>query len=498
MSKKIILFSGVVIFFLSYHFAFASLVINEIMYNPQGLDTDHEWIEIFNNSSTDSVDITGWKFNDGSNHGLNQPPANGGQGSLVIPAGAYAILSGNAATFLSDHLGFSGTVIDTVMSLPNTSGTLELHKADNSLVDTVSYNSSQGANEDGNSLQKIGTSWSGATPTPGAQNSNPSITPSGGSGLVVSDNSANNISLPVSATTTATTAETKTKVIEIPKIKTEIIGKTSGFAGLPILLEAKAYGPAGEQLYFGKYFWNFGDGDSKEINLSDSRPFTHAYFYPGEYAISLDYYQNYYSNIPDASNQITIRIVPVDISISRVGDDKDFFVEISNNTDYTADLSNWSLTSEEKSFMLPHNTTLASKKKLIISPQISHFSWADKNTLKLMTPEKEVAFDYEASVTPSIPPPKGEAVKSSLPFGEGKGGVNFEVVPASVLDNQISTNNLTASIVESDAVNSKNPNAMIFSIISIIFVGISALGVYLVRQKGTNFSHGNDFEILDE
>lgn len=500
MPKRLILVLVAVVFFLSFHSVFASLIINEIMYNPQGADTDHEWIEVYNNSSTDSVDLTGDKFNDGSNHGLNQPPANGGQGSLVIPAGGYAILSGNAATFLSDHSGFSGTVIDTVMNLPNTSAMVQILKSDNSVISAVTYNSSQGADEDGNSLQLINGSWAGATPTPGTANlvatSASASAGSGGNGPLIYNYSDGNTSSSVTATT-----ETKTKVVEVPKIKTKITAKALGFVGLPNTFQAVAYGLSGEQLHFGKYFWNFGDGDSKEINLADSQPFTHSYFYPGDYLVSLDYYSTYYQNYSDASDQITIKIIPADISISKVGDEKDFFVELSNNTDYDANISNWVLASEGKSFTIPRNTILLPNKKIIISPKITGFSIADQDTLKLMTSEGEVAFDYSKiqqgeplpKTTPSIPPPKEEVINSSnfsLPLGEGKGGVYSETI--------IPTENLTSSVVSSDVVKNNSASNPLAIVASLVFVGAGASAVYFIRRKKIIPQAGNDFEILDE
>jgi len=97
----------------------AQVEINEIMYDLEGADSGREWVEIFNNS-TNEVNLSGWKFYDGANHALNVPPANGGQGSLMLNPGTYAIFADSAATFLTDHPGFSGIVIDTVMSLNNT------------------------------------------------------------------------------------------------------------------------------------------------------------------------------------------------------------------------------------------------------------------------------------------------------------------------------------------------------------------------------------------
>ena len=139
-------------------FQAGDLVINEIMYDLEGSDTTNnksrEWVEIFNNSGHEII-LTGgnggWRFSDGSNHLLNEPAA---QGSMIIPAGGYAIFAGDATTFLIDHPGFDGIVIDTVMSLKNTSTVLKISAPDGTVIDEVTYNSSWGANGNGKTLER--------------------------------------------------------------------------------------------------------------------------------------------------------------------------------------------------------------------------------------------------------------------------------------------------------------------------------------------------------
>ncbi len=135
-------------------FAAGTIIINEVMYDLSGTDDDHEWIEI-KNISSQSIDLTGWKFNDGSNHLLNAPPKNGGQGSLIIPSNGFAILADNASVFLSDHPGFGGTLIDTVMSLNNTADILKILNADSQVIDEISYTKEMGAAGDGYSLERV-------------------------------------------------------------------------------------------------------------------------------------------------------------------------------------------------------------------------------------------------------------------------------------------------------------------------------------------------------
>ncbi|NLA08110.1 MAG: lamin tail domain-containing protein [Parcubacteria group bacterium] len=143
--------------FFPYHYSLASgeIIINEIMYDFLGSDDKHEWVEI-KNISDKSIDLKGWYFYDGKNHLLNEPPKNGGQGSLIIPAYSYAILADDAVTFLTDYSNFSGIVIDTTMSLNNTSEKIQLIDNNKNIIDEVVYQKEMGGNENkGFSLERV-------------------------------------------------------------------------------------------------------------------------------------------------------------------------------------------------------------------------------------------------------------------------------------------------------------------------------------------------------
>jgi hypothetical protein len=502
MSKKLILFFVAVVFFSKVNSAQAGLVFTEIMYNPTG--TYSQWVELLNNG-TDAVQIksgsSGWRFDDqsSSQHLIND--------TISVPPQSYVVLASNKTEFLSQYTNFVGLIADTSMYLNTTGLTLKVLDAkDGNIQASVLYNPLIGGNNDGNSLQLINDSWIAATPTPGAVNQAGTIAPPAtisGGGLVSAGVDIN----PSTFTTAATSS--KTKIVEEskkPEIKTQITGKTFSFVGIPISLEGTAFGLSGEQLHFGKYFWNFGDGDSKEIDLIDAiEPLNHTYFYPGDYVVSLDYFQNHYSNVSDASNQITIKIIPADIIISKVGDEKDFFVELSNNTDYNADLSNLILASDLKSFKIPHNTILSAKKKIIISPKITNFSIADKNTLKLMNGEGRVMFDYGVSIAPT------ETVAENLPAVEPLQAKTLisEVknVKNSAITEKLTENSVVLPIDEAASVGSigvlgqsadNAQSSPFIPIVSVVFIGASAYGVYFIRQKRIVPQNGNDFEVLDE
>ncbi|MBI4919703.1 lamin tail domain-containing protein [Candidatus Azambacteria bacterium] len=155
-------------------FNVGDLVINEIMYDLSDVaDKDHEWIEIFNPRDS-VVNLEGGKLYDGdgeTNHGLNAPPKNNSQGSLVIPAGGYAILAANAGNFLADHPGFNGTVIDTVLDLKNSTDTIKILSPNNVVIDEVVYSNSWGADGNGKTLERKSAGGASNDPANWAQSS---------------------------------------------------------------------------------------------------------------------------------------------------------------------------------------------------------------------------------------------------------------------------------------------------------------------------------------
>ncbi len=153
------------VFFIS---LFASLsnavVINEIMYNPAGDDNNNEWVELYNNDSV-SYNMSNWTIGDmNSNDSLRRL-----QGSDILPAGGYALIAEEGinlsrypnATFFS-----AGAAIGN--DLGNTNDAVFLFS--DSLLDNMSYSSSQGGNGNGKSLCRLSGNISECQPTPAASN----------------------------------------------------------------------------------------------------------------------------------------------------------------------------------------------------------------------------------------------------------------------------------------------------------------------------------------
>lgn len=465
-----LLFLGV-IFFFPPSFAYAGIIINEVMYDLSGTDAGREWIEIYNNGDS-SIDLVNYKFFEANtNHGLILF-----QGEANLNPQSYAIISSDPVKFKIDWPSFSGVIFNSNFSLSNEGEDIAIKNEELNIVDSLTYSSSLGGAGDGNSIQKTSNSWSGKTPTPGTINE--IILSSSGSDSGVTSNQSGgageNIYSPPSA--------------KEQKIKTKILAKTPAFVGIPIEFKANTTGYSGEILSYGKYFWNFGDGDFKEIRLrvNETEKFTHTYFYPGEYSVSLAYYMNYYSENPEAADKILIKIIEPNISISNVGNAEDFFIELFNQTDYEADISNWLFISDHANFTLPKNTILGSKKKMILAPQITGFSIADKSTLKLMTPQRMVVYDYNTSNVPAI---------QNKTASQPKTAINNAISPIVNPLANIPVENLTAAPLLSEKADT-NSTLPVFAFV--LFLGATSSAVYFLRRKRGPMIAGDDFELVDE
>jgi hypothetical protein len=492
MPKKALLFLVLSVFFINSHIAHAGLVINEVMYDLSGSDStsskSREWIEVYNSDATDvAIDGATWRIYDGgANRTIND------QVNFSIAAGAYVILAGDKDTFLADHAGFSGTVYDTgITSLNNTGATLKILNAIGDIVDLFTYTSSQGGAGDGNTLQKLSSGWSAAVPTPGEANE--AVTPSAsstGSGSSGGGSSSSTVAV-----------ETKPKIVEPKKIKVQMANKPLGFVDIPLQFQATAYGYNGETLYYGKYFWNFGDGDSREVKATGAEKFAHIYYYPGTYTVSLEYFTNYYGDTPDAVAEATIRITPEDVSISNVGDDKDFFVELANNTAYDSDISKWVLSSASRSYTLPRNTIIEAKSKMTISGRITKFTPEDKDTLKLANSEGEIVFDYKAF---------NEPVVSASTRASAQRAVKEEVVSEQEETKEDTPGARVAKPVavplEAEVLDGKEeagetigkPNSYLPMVGLAAFLGVTSGTAYFIRRRRITGMPGEDFDILDE
>jgi len=504
MLKKIILFLFVFVFLFSYRFVNASPIINEFMYDLDGADID--WIEIYNTDSED-IDLTTLKLlisNSTSNHGIVYY-----SGSQILHQGEYGVIvpTSEISAFL-DKWGNTVNLFTASFTLPNVADSetakIEINNGDKeSPINSVIYDMSLGAKEDGNSLQLINDLWQNALPTPGSENEIISIPlpPSPPEENTEFTNDFTSNTNESSATTLTSNSE----------IKTKIIAPTLVFKGNQILFNANTTGKDGDVLSYGKYFWNFGDGDSKEIKANNKEGFTHTFFYEGEYVVALEYYKNSNANISDisdASSKLTIKVILADIIISKIGDEKDFFIEITNNTNYDANISKWIILGNGRSFTLPNNTIIKPKKKMILSPAITGFSILDKNTLKLLNSQGEIIFDYNLPVNTNIVSVPNSITAEKISTSNTNNIIKSEVNVSedkNLKENNVTVDlpvdNLLAEAITSDIPIESTDINLIYWIGLVVFLGVGTSIAYFIRnhnKKIISQKVGDDFEIIDK
>jgi len=460
------------IFLISFSIASAQVVISEVMYNLEGPDDKHEWVEVFN-SSANEIDLTDWRFNDGSNHILYVPPEKEGQGSIIIQSGETAILADNAAIFLTDHPSFSGTVINTAMNLNNTQDTLLIKDVEGITIDTVTYTSEQGAYEDGNSLQLISGSWSAGAPTPGSA----SVAVEESEEPEPEESPEAQISSPSSAPVNNFPTEQQI-FANAGTDRNVIVGADSLFEGESLGLQKKPLEGA-------RYIWNFGNGETKE-----GQNVLHYYQYPGEYIVMLNVSSGQYS----ASDRIVVNAYSAELVLSKVEND---FVEIHNKSNQELNLSWWQLESQGERFMIPKDTIVLANKKLFSSKNITGLDTSVKEGVSLLYPNGVEAVLF----TQMHIPQKTIAVKKTV-AGKGLSSRN-EVERGETLRSEkeetIIEENVSVKTAQAASVSSfksdGNKNSIYKWLLAIFaVVGISAgIMVYASGKKEL----GDDIEIIE-
>lgn len=450
-----------------------ALIINEVMYDLEGTDTDREWIEIYNDGA-ESIDLATYKFfESSSNHGLT--PVAGGS-SLAV--GAYAIIADTSTKFMQDWPNFSGILFDSSFSLTNDPGeTLALKDASGVVIDQVTYDPSVGASGDGTTLNRSGSSFVAAVATPGAVNTSSSPPSGGGSGGEPS----------VAPSVTSTK-----KIVEYtePKISAEIVLPSTVFAGMPVEIKPVVRGYSNEILTRGTFSFMYGDGGVFDTDTTSNQIF-YTYTYPGEYVLTFEYKRNPYMPAVDATDRMIVHVVPL-TAILTLGEDMHSVI-IENKTNFEINLKGWNLVTDngeiipiQKSvIVLPNKSLTLSLGALGYQSAIfTPITLYDQSQKMIATTKKFIAntpsFSTKTS-TPQVPTPKTQ----------------LSISPDS--DTNIG-NTLAAQVISANeeyATPSSSRSLLIFGIFGSLILG-GAVGVYLIRlDKKDSVVPGDDFEITE-
>jgi hypothetical protein len=344
----------------------AAVIINEVMYNPQGSDSGREWVELYNDGASDVTLVGGsgsgsWRIADSSNHTLVAPPGNGGRGSLVVPAGGYLIIANDPATFINEY-GGSYPVARSAISLNNTGATVSLINGTGSTVSAFTYTTATGGNDDGTSLQVHDGSILQALPTPGAANAIAAYVPPAGTDS--------------STATTSSDGAGKTQTKDpgyvnapLPQVfaragadRTVIVGADAKFVAL-------AYDRDKSVIKYAKFTWTFGDG-----TVAAGPVAMHHFSYPGRYAVELVIDNDAFHT----SDRITVVAESARIGLSTLPHGG---VAVQNLSGKDLDLSFWKVVEGDGEFVLPEHTVALKDAAINISAATLGFEAADPELL---------------------------------------------------------------------------------------------------------------------
>ncbi len=340
--------------------AHADLIINEVMYDLSGSDTDREWVELYNNGSSPVAIVTGsgsgsWRFVDSSPHVLNLVSAD-----PTIPAGQYAIIAKNATQFQSEWPSYSGILFSSSMSLPNTSGNLSLRDGSGATLDPVPYSSDLGAAGDGSSLHRSGASWLAVAPTPGAGDPSNSGASGGNSGTTTTPGPASASSL-------------------VPIVRPQLVGDVKLHVPSLVRVHVPAYfwAEAVNAAAPPDLLWNFGDATAMP-----GTGHLHTYDHVGKYIVTV--------RAPSLGSQAIARVL-IEVTEPRVGlgesvDGPSGSVEIVNETAADVDIGWYNLESGRRSFVIPESTFVAGGDSVFLSNRITGLSYFG-DSLSLSAPD---------------------------------------------------------------------------------------------------------------
>jgi hypothetical protein len=276
-----VFFLSLVLFLFIHNVAFAQIEINEVAWMGTVTSANDEWIEL-RNTGSESVDITGWVL-----QAVDGAPEFTLTGSIA--PGAYFLMERSDDATIPD---ISADMLYTG-SLGNIGEFLQLRDATGSIIDSVDHADGWqgGDNVTKETMQRKGSLWITASPTPRAEN-NTEDSLSG-------DTSSDQADQDSSGVRNTTVADERIEIIkkeEDPQYFAELEIPEKAFTKTPVHFYGKVIERDVTQLR-GQYYWNFGDGTVVQYNARRTSDFNliHQYDHEGVYVISFEYREGTFS-----------------------------------------------------------------------------------------------------------------------------------------------------------------------------------------------------------
>ncbi len=363
--KKNILKKSIFLFLIFPTISLASEInFSEVMADPEGTDTNREWIEV-KNTANYPVNLEKYKFCDsGSCHKLYSENNN-----FKIQPKSFGIIAKNISEFKNDYQDFSGFVLRASFSLTNAGEKLELKNQNGDVVSVVEY-SGDVCGKNGDSCSLFGDTWKNGKSTPGSENVFKKKESSNSSGGSSSSDETPKIDRTYVEITDVIDGKKKLKAEIIDDIPTLIAGAENEFHG-------RAYGITGIEIRGAEYFWNMGDG-KKEYGKN----IKHTFLYPGKYILTLVVKSaNFTGNI-----RKIVSVINSPIEISSI-DSKENWIKIKNNYSDILKLDGWEIFVDGEKFKIPKESYILGNSELIFPNKITNLDVKNNSHIFLLFPK---------------------------------------------------------------------------------------------------------------
>ena len=376
-----------------------AIIINEIAWMgslPKTGETatqaaNNEWIELKNTTSA-LINLNGWKLT--AQDGAPDIILDG-----VITASGFFLLERTSDDTIP---GIQADQI-YVGALSNSGERLFLKNASGEIVNEANASSGwpAGDNDTKQTMQFAGSVWVTASSTPRAENSAiaPSPSPETGS-------STQTQSLPVQQT--APPAD----FALMPGIKVYAGEDKIVAAGSITEFMGEAIDAKNEPLINPRFWWNFGDGASKEGRLV-----SHIFQIPGKYTVGM----HVSSGLSVSSDYIKVEVVPNQIRVKSVLVGEGGYLTLFNPTDIDLDIGEWLLEDNSgKKFIMPSRTKIGAKSEISLANSLTGFTQRGIGSVTLRYPNSLPAFEWKEEVVKvsstfkSIGSSQGQIVKTAV------------------------------------------------------------------------------------
>lgn len=458
----------ILVFLGSFNFSYAKVIISEVSISP----TEKRFIELYNSSSS-AVSLTGYyiqRKNESAEEFASLVSKTYFEG-VSISGGGYLVITRSSDSY-------TDILVPSLTLTP--SNTIQLKNPAKEIIDTLSW----GDVGEGESINK----------NVNGSKSIKSISPSSGiSDYSLEEENESEEDIPNNNDEDDSNSENENENETILRVNTKIISPKVVFSGIPFDINGETTTNNGNVYGVGNFVWNFGDGMSLKKNKAE--PFRYVYDYPGEYVVTLSYFDTVFSQLPEATDKITIKVLPASLGISSIGNFSDPYVEIENKSSHEISLDGWVISSINNNFYIPSGTIILPGKKIKFSPKITNFRYEDLAYLKITDPNKNIVSSYPTVAKSVVSKNLGTVKTENIKSGDD---VNLNNVNS--IDNYpneknvINLNSLEASVNKSES----NINPLVLSILGLIGIIVIAFLVLVSLRKEKNKTDEIEDEINEK